>query len=79
MSKKLKPCPFCGYKKPFLHFCEYRKSLWIINCPKCKMELTVPVLRQLNKPDGGIYDGRELSNKDRLIEAWNRRIAEVEK
>lgn len=67
---ELKPCPFCGFEKPFLTNCEYRKSMWTIRCPNCKIEITVPVFRQ---KWGNVYCGNEVSNRKRLIEAWNRR------
>lgn len=70
---ELKPCPFCGFENPFLTNCEYRKSMWAISCPNCKIEITVPILRQ---KWGNVYCGNEISNKDRLIEAWNRRAEE---
>ena len=67
---ELKPCPFCGFEKPFLTNCEYRKSMWTIRCPNCKIETTVPVVRQ---KWGNVYCGNEESNRKRLIESWNRR------
>ena len=74
--KELKPCPFCGAANPYLHANEYRPVFNTIECPNCKIEITVPVLRAKN-PRGGVYDGKELSNRERLIEAWNRRTPDV--
>ena len=72
---KLKPCPFCGDDNPFLHNCEYRQTLWTITCPKCKIEITVPVLRDFWS-NSGVRMGKEQSNENRLVEAWNCRTPE---
>ncbi len=72
---KLKPCPFCGGDNLFLHSCEYRKTLWTLTCTKCKIELTVPVLRDF-WGNSGVRTGEERSNRNRLIEAWNTRYTE---
>lgn len=73
---KLKPCPFCGYDKPFLMFCEYDQLKWTISCPKCSIEVTTPVLRDLV---GNIRNGKRRSNKTNLIEKWNKRAEKTGK
>lgn len=70
---ELKPCPFCGFEKPFLTFCEYDKCRWTISCPQCKTECTVPVLRD---HVGNVRNGQRRSNKGRLIATWNTRRVE---
>lgn len=71
----LKPCPFCGYEKPFLTFCEYDKCKWTISCPQCHIECTVPVLREFV---GSVRIGRRRSNENSLIEAWNKRTNDAD-
>lgn len=68
---KLKPCPFCGNPKPYLHQVKYEKTLWIIMCRDCHSEFTVGRKRRL--VNGRTYTGELLSNRDDVINAWNRR------
>lgn len=69
---ELKPCPFCGNPDLLLHQTEYEKTLWVIMCSGCHSEFTVERERQL--VNGRTYTGRLLSNRDNLINTWNRRI-----
>ncbi len=71
MNNELKPCPFCGNTDLLLHQTEYEKTLWVIMCSVCHSEFTVERERQL--VNGRTYTGRLLSNRDNLINAWNRR------
>lgn len=68
---KLKPCPFCGNPELLLHQTEYEKTLWVIMCSGCHSKFTVERERQLF--NGRTYTGRLLSNRDNLINTWNRR------
>ncbi len=69
---ELKPCPFCGNPKPYLHQEEYEKTLWIIMCSGCHSEFTVSRKRRL--VNGRTYTGELLSNRDDVVNAWNRRV-----
>lgn len=60
---KLKPCPFCG-NKVMLHAVEYERSLWIVTCNGCQMEMTVKRCMK----------GRDyMSNHNAVVDVWNRR------
>ncbi|MDE7195049.1 MAG: Lar family restriction alleviation protein [Oscillospiraceae bacterium] len=59
----LKPCPFCGFERPFIHAVAYDRCINIISCPKCHIEITVPTFMA----------GKRSNNKERVILAWNRR------
>lgn len=60
----LKPCPFCGNTDVLFRNVEYEPSLWLIECRVCRSEFTVE--RQ--------WRGRRLmSNRESVIEVWNRR------
>lgn len=60
---EFKPCPFCGNHNLLLRNIEYDKTLWIISCNQCHSEFTVSRYMYGEKKD----------NRDRLIDAWNRR------
>ncbi len=71
---ELKPCPFCGNPKPELYQEKYQETLWLISCGGCRSRFTVVRKRRL--VDGKSYTmdrGELLSNRDDVINAWNRR------
>lgn len=63
MPEKLKPCPFCGFDRPFIHAVEYDRCINIISCPNCKIEMTMPTF----------VAGKKSNNRYRVIATWNRR------
>lgn len=60
---ELKPCPFCGCDRVWMRAVEYDTCINIIRCPDCKMEFTTPAWSE----------GHKSNNRDRTVEAWNRR------
>lgn len=58
---KLLPCPFCGNPNVLFRDIEYDRTLWIIECNQCHMEMSVKRL----------YGKR--SNHDDVASTWNRR------
>lgn len=57
---ELKPCPFCGNEYPLT---EHRKStdVYLIRCPQCQIYFMNDCTAGHNR------------NKQKTIEAWNRR------
>lgn len=64
MAEWLKPCPFCGNKAVLLRNVEYDRTLWIIECNRCHMEVAAKHRDLIN--------GRKSTHED-LVETWNRR------
>lgn len=60
MSKKLKPCPFCGNEYPTLT--ESQTEGIEIRCPNCNITFTLD-----------FYEFRGELGKERTAAAWNRR------
>lgn len=70
MSNKLNPCPFCGGEADF----EYKENysahtFWRIVCDKCGCGTWCD-------DDGFGYEDNP--GKQKAIEAWNRRVKDVE-
>ena len=63
---KLLPCPFCGNPAVLLRDTEYDRTLWIIECNQCHLEVAA-------KHKDLIHGKR--STHDDLIFGWNRRAA----
>ena len=63
---KLKPCPFCGNPNVLFRDTEYDRTLWIIECNRCHMEVAAK--------HRDLIHGRR-STHDDLVAGWNRREA----
>lgn len=61
---KLRPCPFCGNLNVLLRNIEYDRTLWIIECNQCHMEVAAK--------HKNLIHGRN-STHDDLAAGWNRR------
>lgn len=61
---RLEPCPFCGNPNVLLRDTEYDRTLWIIECNQCHMEVAVK--------HRDVIKGRR-STHDDLVAGWNRR------
>lgn len=64
MKYILKPCAHCGSADIFLRCGSSGSTLWIIDCKGCRSEFTV----KRERAGRGFF-----SNKEDLVEAWNRR------
>lgn len=63
---KLLPCPFCGNPNVLFRDTEYDRTLWIIECNQCHMEVAAK--------HKDLIHGRK-STHDDLAVGWNRREA----
>lgn len=61
---KLLPCPFCGNPNVLFRDTEYDRTLWIIECNQCHMEVAAK--------HKDLIHGRK-STHDDLVIGWNRR------
>lgn len=67
---ELKPCPFCGYKKPEFFDCGSPGDFedWAVDCPNCGVLVMAP--------------GEEpgcVATKEEVAKAWNRRAPNGQK
>ncbi len=60
MENKLKPCPFCGNEFQTITYFN-SVAMWQIACPQCDIRFRLGA-------------GEKERIKDRVIEAWNRRV-----
>lgn len=65
---KLLPCPFCGNPNVLFRDVEYDRTLWIIECNQCHMEVAAK--------HKDLIHGRK-STHDDLVIGWNRRTEET--
>ena len=61
---KLRPCPFCGNPNVLFRDTEYDRTLWIIECNQCHMEVAAK--------HKNLIHGKK-STHDDLVTGWNRR------